>query len=329
MFESLPVELIAEILGELDLQSLISASYLSKRLHNIVSDVALNPWRRPILRALRAESYEAALKNLSVRLTVPRQNWIDILSLASPSFILYEATLPNLKSEEWEECFNRRFLPGWRRWNKDGSWKKAFLKLLHRVAHRRETCCTADESWTKYIVLNRNGSANELEITSRNFNPLVLFSEMKLQNNLSHLETRIRLVVEFADVRILAFGTLNRLRTHVPSPETYHRLTHPLPARSHAEYPYYTSGGGDKRWLGEGEVEEEGLRWVGGLMLIAQIVGPHTHELSGDWLPLQDLDLVAGPGRNQYASFTWEDLWAIAPWMEDRITKNIQGQGLG
>lgn len=36
---------------------------------------------------------------------------------------------------------------------------------------------TAD--FQRYIVLNRNGSANELEITSRNFNPLVLFNEMK------------------------------------------------------------------------------------------------------------------------------------------------------
>jgi hypothetical protein len=63
--------------------------------------------------------------------------------------------------------------------------------------------------------------------------------------------------------------------------------------------------------------------------LIAQILGPHTHELSGDWLPLQDLDLVVGPGRQQYASFTWSDLWAIAPWMEERITKKIEGPGLG
>jgi hypothetical protein len=31
----------------------------------------------------------------------------------------------------------------------------------------------------RYIVLNRNGSANLLEVSSRNFNPLVLFNEMK------------------------------------------------------------------------------------------------------------------------------------------------------
>lgn len=63
--------------------------------------------------------------------------------------------------------------------------------------------------------------------------------------------------------------------------------------------------------------------------IIAQILGPHTHELSGDWLSLQDLDLVVGPGRQQYASFTWSDLWAMAPWMEERITKKIEGPGLG
>ncbi|KAK0461993.1 uncharacterized protein EV420DRAFT_1266034 [Desarmillaria tabescens] len=390
-FESLPVELIAEILGELDIEYLIKMSYLSRRLHAITSDSSLNPWRRPILRNLRSATYEDCLKHLSVRQTVPRQNWIEILSLARPSFILFDATLPNLSSVDWEECFNRRFLPGWKKWKKDGaSWREAFIKfvpifgqrLLHRVWHRSLTPCTADESWTKYIVLNRNGSANELEVSSRTFNPVAIFNDMKLQSNLAHLETRIRLVVTLADVRILAFGTLNRPRStlmvnpnahillHPPGIEadesdsnpriqridhyvtdhgvypmgdeltdsqltyqvtydSYTRLTHPLPAVSHSGYPWFTPGGGDKRWLGSGAEEEEGLCWVGGLMVVAQIVGPKSYERSGDWPPLQDLDLVLGPGRQQYASFTWNDLNAIAPWMEERITKKINGQGLG
>ena len=43
------------------------------------------------------------------------------------------------------------------------------------------TCCLVSfiADLSRYIVLNRNGSANELEITSRSFNPLVLFNEMK------------------------------------------------------------------------------------------------------------------------------------------------------
>lgn len=127
---NLPVDLIAEILGELDLESLVKASYASKQFHTVASDTSLNPWRRPVLHNLRSTTYESALKHLSVRSIVPRQNWIDILSLASPFFILYEATLPNLKSIEWEESYKRRFLPGWRKWRKDSSWKEAFLKSV-------------------------------------------------------------------------------------------------------------------------------------------------------------------------------------------------------
>jgi hypothetical protein len=48
----------------------------------------------------------------------------------------------------------------------------------------------------------------------------------------------------------------------------YERLTHPLPALSHAAYPFYTSGGEDKRWLISEDVEEEGRQWVGGLMSV-------------------------------------------------------------
>ncbi|KAF7981675.1 hypothetical protein HWV62_32222 [Athelia sp. TMB] len=125
--ESLPGEIIAEILSELDLASLITASYLSRKLRSTCSD--FNPWRRPISRNLHDGVYEPSLKNLCVRTTVPRQNWIDILSMARAEYLLFEATLPNLKSFEWEECFRRRFLPGWSKWKKEGSqWKSAFLK---------------------------------------------------------------------------------------------------------------------------------------------------------------------------------------------------------
>lgn len=48
----------------------------------------------------------------------------------------------------------------------------------------------------------------------------------------------------------------------------YERLTHPLPALSHAAYPFYTPGDGDRRWLVSGTLEEEGQQWVGGLMSV-------------------------------------------------------------
>ncbi|KAI0082367.1 hypothetical protein K474DRAFT_1702890 [Panus rudis PR-1116 ss-1] len=390
-FDALPVELIADILGELDLSSLITVSYLSRRLHAIASDSSLNPWRRPILRNLVQSSqdipYEECMRHLSVRHTVPRQNWVEILTMAKAEWLLFEATLPNLKAAEWEEAFKRRFLPGWQKWKKDGTWRGAFMKILHRVWHRSHSSCTADESWTKYIVLNRNGTANELEVSSRNYNPMTIFNEYKLQNNLAHLETHIRLVIQFTDVRIIALGVLHkprgsfsinhnaRILLHPPGIEklsadddsdlvevewqsthsqqssvttvevvrptdpqlpaltqsyldqTYRRLAYPLPSLSHANYPFYTPSGEDKRWFGTGESEEDGRQWVGGLMLTAQLIGPHTREAFTDGPRFQDMDLVAGAGRSQYASFTWADLAAISPWLE--LTKKIDGPGLG
>lgn len=131
MIIELPVELITHILSLLDLASLITVSYLSRRLHSIASDSSLNPWRGPILRNLQDGTYEPSLKTLCVRYIVPRKNWIDILSLARSEFLLFEATLPNLKGYEWEECFSRRFLPGWRKWKKEGSqWREAFMKWV-------------------------------------------------------------------------------------------------------------------------------------------------------------------------------------------------------
>lgn len=50
---------------------------------------------------------------------------------------------------------------------------------------------------------------------------------------------------------------------------TYARMTHPLPAVSHANYPWYTHGGGDKRWI-DCDEEEDGFHWVGGLMSVAR-----------------------------------------------------------
>jgi hypothetical protein len=50
------------------------------------------------------------------------------------------------------------------------------------------------------------------------------------------------------------------------SPDGYSRLTRPLPALSHENYPRYTPGGSDKRWITTDGMEEEGLQWVGGLM---------------------------------------------------------------
>ncbi|EMD40480.1 hypothetical protein CERSUDRAFT_111075 [Gelatoporia subvermispora B] len=377
-FESLPVELIADILSELDLGTLIIVSYLSHRLHAICSDSSLNPWRRPILRNLRElnGNYEPLLKHLCFRTTVPRQNWVEILSIARADYLCFEASLPNLKESEWEEAFRRRFLPGCMKYKKDTSWREAFLRVLFRTWHRTETSCTSDEAWTKYLVLSRRGTANLLEVASRGFDPIAVFNEHKFQDGLADLPTSIRRVVEFADVRIIALGVLHRPRSklsvndnarnflHPPGvqrdgealhngdvhnfntsqvsldhmsediaiapsydretfarpEERYRRLTHPLPAPSHFNYPLFTASGEDKRWLVNDHLEEGGLQWIGSMMITAQLV-------SSRWPPAHNEDFVVDIGRGHFASFTWADLDAIAPWLE--LTAKIDGPGLG
>ena len=60
--------------------------------------------------------------------------------------------------------------------------------------------------------------------------------------------------------------------------------------------------------------------------ILAQLKCPQFEVDDSD---LEDLDIVGAPGRQQYSSFTWEDLLAVAPWMDERITKKIDGAGLG
>lgn len=104
-------------------------------------------------------------------------------------------------------------------------------------------------------------------------------------------------------------------------------MSYPQPAYCHRNYPLFTPGGEDVRW--SEALEEQGNVWVGGMLLTAQLVTEQTHAHYGVPPVLQDLDLVHGPGRRGYMSFMWDDLDAIAPWMDERIVKRINGQGLG
>jgi hypothetical protein len=127
--ETLPVELIASVFAELDIESLRCASETCARLRAVASDALLNPWRDPILRALTQRS-PTELKHISVLSTVPRQNWIGILRYASPEFLLFDATLPNLSEDHYKTAFRKRFLPSWAKIRKSGSWREAFTKYV-------------------------------------------------------------------------------------------------------------------------------------------------------------------------------------------------------
>ncbi|EJD53959.1 hypothetical protein AURDEDRAFT_80661 [Auricularia subglabra TFB-10046 SS5] len=333
-FDSLPVELVAQIVAELDVQSVIVASSISRRLRAVCTDVSLNPWRKPILAALHGDSHDA-LRHLCVYSSVPRQNFVEILSRAPTAVILFSIVIPKLSDAEWREAAMLRFLPGFlAKWRRPGvPWREVFMRAMFLVQHRLTAVCHANDAWTKYFVIGKRDSANLLEVSSRNFNPFTIFDNVKCQSGLAHLETHIRVVCNLGDMRILALGMLS-----APGQETIYRnrnaaallhppgvskahdgpystLQFPRPRDTHARYPNYTPGGRDTRWR-----EEEGdLRyWIGALMLTAQLV-----EISAD------ADEAVEGGRSQYVSLGWEDLWTLFPWMAELIVRRIDGPGLG
>jgi hypothetical protein len=47
-----------------------------------------------------------------------------------------------------------------------------------------------------------------------------------------------------------------------------YQIRHPTPCISHENYPMYTPGGFDRRWVQPGEIEETTLKWVGTMMYV-------------------------------------------------------------
>jgi len=127
-----------------------------------------------------------------------------------------------------------------------------------------------------------------------------------------------------------------------PPVASHSRQRCPVPSASHTNYPNYTPGRQARCSATLAGLEDGGYVWVGSFMsvstffcfqhfindklcrLVAQLMNP-SHIKPDE----EDFELVVGPGRSQYCSFTWPDLWAIAPWIVDKVTKRIEGPGLG
>jgi hypothetical protein len=140
----LPTELVADILAFVDLYTLLQVSQTSKFLASVCGDGFLNPWKDPLIKSLlrntaASEDEQRLLRHLGCYSRIPRQNWLHILSLAAPDFILFN-DIPWLPDEIWHQAFMMRFLPSWTRWKRSQSWKRTFL--LSVLCHTPEWCGT-------------------------------------------------------------------------------------------------------------------------------------------------------------------------------------------
>lgn len=133
-----------------------------------------------------------------------------------------------LTDDQWHHCFLSRFLPSWTRYRDPPTtttWRAAFLRVLRRLVHRHSGC-THEESWTRFIILHRNGTASLNRIYSRTFDPLEIYAEIRRQNDLLSMKQEVRLVVQLQDVRVLVLGTMAPPRSLFVNPSAY-VLLHP------------------------------------------------------------------------------------------------------
>ncbi|ORX37661.1 hypothetical protein BD324DRAFT_622801 [Kockovaella imperatae] len=165
----------------------------------------------------------------TLNLFLPLENghlFVDVLVRARPRWILERFELGRWPERVWREAFERRFLPSWRRFKgENDTWRAIFLRTLGRLEHRN-LGCTHEESWTRFITLNRNGSGSINRMYSRLFDPYDIYDELKHQNNFASQPTQVRVVVHLQDVRILAIGVLLSSPSLFVNPNA-HLLLHP------------------------------------------------------------------------------------------------------
>lgn len=141
--------------------------------------------------------------------------------------------------------------------------------------------------------------------------------------------------------------TVPSKRSHVDQapilPKRYQPLTHPRPINGHRDFPNHTSGGQDLRWPEEYDGTEEEC-WVGPMLYVTIGTGKSllltgfAHSVTALIVPHDDIlseeastEVLKriGAGRSRWASFTIDDLDAIAPWLDAHIEKKMEGMGLG
>ncbi|KAJ9112667.1 hypothetical protein QFC22_006169 [Naganishia vaughanmartiniae] len=218
--ETLPLELISQILSYLPLSSLLPLSTLSRTFQFISSDPTVTPFPTAIAREIDlGPPYTRELEVLGTYSHIPRGAFIQVLVRAAPEWVLDNMVIPvGMTTLEWRECFEQRFLPSWKRFkfrnhtsssNGEHSWRAAFLRVLRTLVHR-QLGCTHQEAWTRFLILHRNGSASLNRIYSRTFDPLEIYAEIRRQNALLGPQFRqeARLVCQFQDFRVMMLGSV-------------------------------------------------------------------------------------------------------------------------
>ncbi|WVR08039.1 hypothetical protein IAU60_005083 [Kwoniella sp. DSM 27419] len=230
----LPGEVLSQIASYLPLGQLVPFLSLHPLLLSLTQS-HLSPLPPAIRAILSRPPYPQALSVLPhlSRFLPPDQSdaerlLVQVLVRAQPRWLMERFEFGRWSDRLWQEAFERRFLRSWRRIKGDGdSWRAVFLRMLSRMDHR-QSGCTHEESWTRFVTLHRNGTASINRIYSRTFDPYEIYAELKHQNNFSAHPTTVRVVCQLQDVRILAVGVLIDQPSLFVNPNAHLALHPPL-----------------------------------------------------------------------------------------------------
>ena len=132
------IEVQADRISYLPFEELIPYLSLHPNLLTLTRS-HLSPWPQAIRRSLLAgPPYPHLLGVLpSLRCFLPSDDgrlFVDLLVRARPRWILERLEMGHWKDLIWKEAFDKRFLPGWKAFKKEGdSWRAIFLRQVSLI----------------------------------------------------------------------------------------------------------------------------------------------------------------------------------------------------
>ncbi|KAM0753832.1 hypothetical protein T439DRAFT_164453 [Meredithblackwellia eburnea MCA 4105] len=126
--------------------------------------------------------------------------------------------LPRLSEATWRDIVEQRYPPSAiQKYRLDKSctrrWKELFLRSLASFEHRSDSGCSQSQHMTHYLVLHRTYGLTMNRTSTRDYDPLRVFEELKAQNSLTSyttVEVSIPSKYCFADVNIKALVTIGK-----------------------------------------------------------------------------------------------------------------------
>lgn len=197
----LPVELLMTILSEGDVLSLVALTQCCSLLRNLREEIHI--WAAPLKRGMRLNSLlsaetasvprvdrghalDEAFENLiTATRHAPVMALVDVLVVADRSFILSHLEIGCLSSKVWQHIVDQRLLAsmGGLKFartiteRRGKSWRSLFYSKL--LEFERYNSRAFGQHNLDYVVIHRKSGFSRNRTSTREYNPVDIFQELK------------------------------------------------------------------------------------------------------------------------------------------------------